>query len=317
MRMNAMTGIGVMAGRTARGLILLACAAASIATLRIGPDPHAGGTEVETPTPAPGPAPAPAPAPGPAPAGAPPAGEAAAAAGPSAAAAMTGRIRGTVTDGQRKAKGGVLVKLASRRDPSLLRVTSTDEKGEYQFKDLPAGLYDVRVEAGGFRDATQSSIEVKPPFQNMVDVHLEPGGPAAAPAAGAPPGGAAVQSAAGPGATVRGAFLDSERRPLVEVSILLSSVEGDRLYQAISGEDGAFTLPGVPAGRYHVLVRSAGHVPIALKSVEVLPQAGLNLSLMLVDYALSARPGPEDSLPIERPRPLPAPSAPGAPSAGD
>src|SRR4029077_7812035 len=58
-----------------------------------------------------------------------------------------GKISGTVTDATRRVLAGLLVKLESRVDPGMLRVTCTDLKGQYHFKDLPPGIYDVRVEA--------------------------------------------------------------------------------------------------------------------------------------------------------------------------
>src|SRR5262249_23660348 len=85
----------------------------------------------------------------------PPAAVSAPASAPAAAPAVaahqrTGKISGTVTDVMRHALAGLLVKLESRSDPGVLRVTSTDPKGQYHFKDLPPGVYDVRVEADGF-----------------------------------------------------------------------------------------------------------------------------------------------------------------------
>src|SRR5262249_3903713 len=72
----------------------------------------------------------------------------------------TGKISGTVTDPVRRILSGLLVKLESRGDPGMLRVTSTDMKGQYHFKDLPPGLYDVRVEADGFGPGSKDKVEV-------------------------------------------------------------------------------------------------------------------------------------------------------------
>src|SRR6185295_6836225 len=99
--------------------------------------------------------------------------------------------------------------------------------------------------------------------------------------------------------SVRGTFLDAQKRPIPEVSVMLLSLQGKKSLQAFSGEDGTFLIPEVIPGRYRVLVASPGYVPLDLKSVAVLPLAGLNLGLSLVDYPLNFKSKPEDRLPQE------------------
>src|SRR6266566_3877090 len=83
--------------------------------------------------PSPTPTPAPATAAG-TPAPAPPA------AGPAAPLReVVGTIRGRVYDSGKKPIVGWMVELSSRGQDAVLRVTGTNEKGEYVFKDLPAG----------------------------------------------------------------------------------------------------------------------------------------------------------------------------------
>jgi hypothetical protein len=235
-----------------------------------------------------------------------------------------GKISGTVTDAMRRALAGLLVKLESRSDPGTLRVTSTDPKGQYHFKDLPPGVYDVRVEADGFGPGSKEQIDVRPPFQNIVDVSLARSAPGSAAPTGAPRpvGPAQGQAGAAPGeaiaapgpasagpvetVAVRGRFVDTGGRPALEVSVLLVGEEDGRLYQTFSAADGSFAIEDVTPGRYRVLVRSTGHMTIDLKAVDVRPVNGLKLSLALVDFPLNTR--PHGSPPQEVPRPLPAPS---------
>jgi hypothetical protein len=192
-------------------------------------------------------------------------------------------------------------------------------KGQYHFKDLPPGVYDVRVEAEGFGPGSKESIDVRPPFQNIVDVALvraaagspavaAPGASGPAPGAPAPAGsadaGAAIGSATNePPVVVRGRFVNPGGQPELEVSVLLVRADGGRLYQTFSADDGTFAIPDVVPGSYRVLVRSAGHVTIDLKAVDVRPVNGLKLSLALVDFPLNTR--PRSSRPQEMPRPLP------------
>ena len=225
----------------------------------------------------------------------------------------TGKISGTVTDPARRVLAGLLVKLESRADPGMLRVTCTDLKGQYHFKDLPPGVYDVRVEAEGFAPGSKEMIDVRPPFQNIVDVALvraSAGAAAAAapgvadPAAGSTGAGAAAGSGTSEApVVVRGRFVNPGGQPELEVSVLMVRADGGRLYQTFSADDGSFVIPDVVPGRYRVLVRSAGHVTIDLRSVDVRPVDGLKLSLALVDFPLNTR--PRGSRPQEMPRPLP------------
>jgi hypothetical protein len=277
----------------------------------------------------------PPPAAGPSPAAAAPGGDAP---GAGLVRQRAGKVSGTVTDVMRRALTGLLVKLESRSDPGTLRVTSTDQKGQYHFKDLPPGVYDVRVEADGFVPGSKERIDVRPPFQNIVDVSLaRPGAGTASPlgalrqagaasrATGAATGAAAGGAAGGEGAepeapvVVRGRFVDTGGRPALEVSVLLIGDGGGRLHQTFSAADGTFAIDGVAPGRYRVLVRSTGHMAIDLKEVDVRPVNGLKLSLALVDFPLNTQ--PHGTPPPEIPRPLPGPplATPGepAPPSGD
>ena len=238
-------------------------------------------------------------------AAAPPAPPAAQEAGPQGRA-IFGRIRGTVLGPAKKGIAGLLVQLSARGDSGQLRVTGTNEKGQYLFQELPAGTYDIEVAADGFAPQKKGSIVVRPPFQNIVDFELRPAtGTAPAVPASSPPGPA-------PLVPVRGQFVDQQKQPVAEVSVTFVSQEGRGEQQAFSGEDGRFSLPAVPAGRYRVLVASPGHVALDLKSVEVSPISGLNLSLSLVDYPLNFKGGHEDLLPREQPRPAPTKAPPPA-----
>src|SRR5262249_25412456 len=108
---------------------------------------------------------------------------------------------------------------------------------------------------------------------------------------------------------VRGTFVDAQKRPLAEISIMLLPLEGKGSFQAFSSVDGTFSLAAVPPGGYRVLVKAPGYVSIDLKEVPVSPGTGLNLSLSLVDSPLSFKGRAEDRLPPEEPARLPAPGA--------
>jgi hypothetical protein len=230
---------------------------------------------------------------------------------PPARRVVVGTITGTVQDPQKKPMVGCMVQLKSKGQDGVLRVTGTDEKGGYVFKDLPAGTYDIEV--GTLQDLTRRKerIEVRPPFRNIVDFDMGLKVPAALlgealkkQAADAP---APAASPEGPAAAVpvRGTFVDAQRRPIPEVSVMLLPLQGKETFQAFSAIDGTFSLPAVPPGRYRVLVSSPGYVSIDLKTVDVAPASGLNLSLSLVDYPLNFKGRAEDRPPAEEPLPVP------------
>jgi len=230
-----------------------------------------------------------------------------------------GRVRGVVTDPDRKPVGGRLVVLVSRAEGESLRVTSTDEKGRYQFRDLPAGMYEVRLEAEGFTPEIKKDIDVRPPFQNVVDVTLrraaagQPSQPAAASAPPSAPDPAAPE--AGTGEVVQGVLRDNEGVPVVEAEVLLTPLAAGALRQGRSDEKGTFRVEDVAPGAYRLIVRSLGHVPIDVSRVEVVRSGGLSIRLTLVDYALSFVTGKDLRQVQERPRPRPAPgTAPATPA---
>ena len=228
--------------------------------------------------------------------------------------AAKGRIRGVVTDPDRTPVGGRLVVLVSRTEGEALRVTSTDEKGRYQFRDLAAGMYEIRLEADGFAAEIKKDIDVRPPFQNVVDVTLRRAARPAVPAAGAPPdaagaGGDLEAPAASAGEVVQGVLFDGAGSPVVEAEVLLAPLAAGALRQGTSDEKGTFRVEGVTPGAYRLIVRSLGHVPIDVSRVDVAPGSGLSIRLTLVDYALSFVTGKDLRQVQERPRPRPAPGA--------
>lgn len=239
---------------------------------------------------------------------------------------VVGTITGTVHDGLKKPIVGCMVQLTSRGQDGMLRVTGSDEKGHYVFKDLPAGTYDIEVGTAEDLTRRKERIEVKPPFRNIVDFEIGPrtekqvrqdvstallAEALKKAAAGRPdPGGAAAPADPAGTVPVRGTFVDARKRPIPEVSVMLLSLEGKGTFQDFSGMDGTFSLPAVPPGRYRVLVASPGYVSIDLKAVDVSPAKGLNLSLSLVDYPLNFKGRTEDRLPPEEPLPVPSESRP-------
>jgi hypothetical protein len=235
---------------------------------------------------------------------------------------LAGRVRGAITGPDRKPLSGRLVTLKTVGGAGELRVTSTDERGQYQFRDLPPGSYEVRVEAEGFEPGVKAGIEVKPPFQNVVDIPMRAAGtpapagplagliaavraPADKPAAATPPAPEGAPAAPPDPVALSGLLRDKEGTPILEATVVALPAGGGALYQGRSDKEGKFRIEAVPPGFYRILVRSPGNVPIDLSRVEVPPATGLALRLVLVDYPINFKAGPDTTLPPELPRPWP------------
>ena len=81
-------------------------------------------------------------------------------------------LSGTVTD-----SNGVPIPAASVRVYSgsdLLAETLTDLDGLFQFEELPAGLYQLRVEIVGFVKATRDALDVSADADRNLAIQLEP-----------------------------------------------------------------------------------------------------------------------------------------------
>lgn len=88
--------------------------------------------------------------------------------------AITGQIRGVVTD----ASGGVLPNVAIQvTSPALMtpRTTTSNVVGDYLFDSLPPGSYEVRFTVSGYRTELRSGITITPGFTATVSPQLTVG----------------------------------------------------------------------------------------------------------------------------------------------
>ena len=90
------------------------------------------------------------------------------------AADPTGTIAGTVLDPSGAAIVGAKV-TATNINTGLKREATTATDGGYVFPLVPVGVYNVTVEAGGFRRLEQRGIEVRADQSASVPVNLEVG----------------------------------------------------------------------------------------------------------------------------------------------
>jgi hypothetical protein len=101
-------------------------------------------------------------------------------------ASVFGDVNGTVIDPQQHAIAAAKITLLSRSS-SLRRTTDTGKAGEFSFRAVPIGEYNVTVESGGFSTSTLAltvlsdrttvlSVQLKiAPVSQRVEVRIEPG----------------------------------------------------------------------------------------------------------------------------------------------
>ena len=74
-------------------------------------------------------------------------------------AGMTGSIHGFVRDPAGSAVPGAVITVW-RPDTNYSRKTETDEEGRYTLAALPVGVYNLKVERAGFREARVEGLAV-------------------------------------------------------------------------------------------------------------------------------------------------------------
>ncbi len=88
---------------------------------------------------------------------------------------LNGTITGTVTDQQGAIITGVSVK-ATHLSSGLLYETKNNDKGEYAFRDLPTGIYELVFEAIGFKKSIVTEVLISSFDITNVDTALYPSG---------------------------------------------------------------------------------------------------------------------------------------------
>lgn len=83
----------------------------------------------------------------------------------------TGGIRGTITDQLGSLVVGATVFATDAK--GVERKATTNQSGNYEFRSLPRGQYDLRVIAPGFTEFESKNVEVSPGKPTILDLQLE------------------------------------------------------------------------------------------------------------------------------------------------
>src|SRR5438552_8055069 len=92
-----------------------------------------------------------------------------------AQATASASLSGTVLDKNQAAIKGASV-TATNKATGQTRTATTNDSGEYKIDLLPAGNYDIKVNASGFADAASENVELLVGQTNSLNVTMNPGG---------------------------------------------------------------------------------------------------------------------------------------------
>lgn len=92
----------------------------------------------------------------------------------SVAQTTTGRILGTITDQTGATVSGALVTVTDTQRGTV-RTFTTESSGAYAAANLQPGVYEVRVEAKGFRSVKRENVQLEVASDALIDVALQPG----------------------------------------------------------------------------------------------------------------------------------------------
>src|SRR5438046_4832477 len=92
----------------------------------------------------------------------------------SAQATASASLAGTVVDKNQAVIRGATV-TATNKANGLTRTATTNDNGEYKIDLLPAGAYDVKVNASGFGDATTENVQLLVGQTNTLEFTMNPG----------------------------------------------------------------------------------------------------------------------------------------------
>jgi hypothetical protein len=225
---------------------------------------------------------------------------------PGQAAARVSRIQGTVVLSRRNPVVGATVLLTALDAPRRIWVTSTDDRGEFKMDAVPAGSYRLEARRQDLASVVRDRIALNPPFRAVIELTMRPVEGGATPDTTAAPGPDAAA-----GLHVTGKTVDRAGTPVPAARLKWVDAAGRRDPANLqSGEDGTFTLEGLPPGTWRLEVLGVGFLPVRVD----LPVAeDTAVTAVLVKQSAGHEPLPLDLIPPEEP--IPPPTAPKATAA--
>jgi len=95
--------------------------------------------------------------------------------GVASAQEITGNLYGTVKDTSGAVVKGATVTITDTEKQVVVRTLESGDEGEWRAENLPAGLYQIAIEAPNFKKSVQNSIKLDVGARRAVDIVLEAG----------------------------------------------------------------------------------------------------------------------------------------------
>ena len=181
----------------------------------------------------------------------------------------TGKIRGTVSDSDKKPLLGVLISLRLTGDVTIVAYTKTDSEGYFKIDNIKPGNYDIEVTLSGFVTITETDIRFGPGKELRRRYTLLKG--------------AAPHADSDKLATVSGKISDAHGVALAGVTCIL--INETKTYTVITGEDGYYIFEGVVDGTYTMQVILYSKKLIRLENVGLKVDDVLVKDFMMEDEA--------------------------------
>jgi uncharacterized surface anchored protein len=176
-----------------------------------------------------------------------------------------GALLGKVKERKGKALEGVSVRATNAKNEEDTRETKTDNKGNFEFTNLPAGLYKFTFEKKGYRNFITRNLEVTAgePTKLRSDVELEPEGD--------------------PYAVIRGAVFHGPGYTLRNATVVIERIDGVKKFKqerlSVDGGEFAFRLKAEKA-KYRITASARGFQP-ASTEIEIEGDEARNVALTL------------------------------------
>ena len=222
------------------------------------------------------------------------------------AASRLSRIQGTVILSRRNPVVGATVLLTALDPPRRIWVTSTDDRGEFKMDAIPAGSYRLEARRPDLASVIRDRIALNPPFRAVIELTMQAVQGGATPDTTAAPG---PESAAG--LHVAGRTVDRTGTPVPSARLKWVDAAGRRDPANLqSGDDGSFTMTGLPPGTWRLEVLGVGFLPVR---VDLPVSEDTTVTAVLVKQSAGHEPLPLDLIPPEEP--IPPPTTPKATAA--
>jgi uncharacterized surface anchored protein len=179
--------------------------------------------------------------------------------------AQTGSLKGKVKEENGKSLQGVTVRATSEDGKEEKRETRSDDKGDFEFADLPAGRYTLSLEKQGYKTFITRKLEVTSGEITKLSRAVE------------------LKREGDPYAVIRGAVFYGPGYTLPNSTVTIERVDGVKKFkqETISREGGefAFRLKAEKA-KYRITASARGFQPASME-IEIENDEARNVALTL------------------------------------